>query len=341
MNLNVGIFGYGAYVPMYRIRTEEIGRVWHGGGAGPNRMKAVASLDEDILTMSYEAAVQALDMAGYPKIQAILVGSESSPYAVKPAGSILSDILGYNTILGVDLEFACKAGTEAIQLISGMVSAGTIDYGLAIGADTAQGRPADELEFTAGSGAGAVVLGRPNGKEIARIMNSVSYVTDTPDFWRRPGDKYPVHLGRFTGEPAYFAHITSSVKMLLSETGMKPSDFKYAIFHQPNPRFPVEVGRRLGFTDEQLRPGLLNDEIGNTYAANTLIALAKVLDIAETGDKIMLASFGSGAGSDAFVIEVNSRKDDDDSYVPLSERLKNYKVIDYATYARWRGKILK
>ncbi|MEM0096937.1 MAG: hydroxymethylglutaryl-CoA synthase [Conexivisphaerales archaeon] len=340
MNLNAAIFGYGAYVPIYRIRTEEIARVWHGGGAGPNRMKAIASYDEDILTMSYESAFQALGMANYPKIQAILVGSESKPYAVKPTGSILSDILGYNSILGVDLEFACKAGTEAIQLISGMVSAGTIDYGLAIGADTAQGRPADELEFTAGSGAGAVVLGKPNGKEVAKIKHSVSYVTDTPDFWRRPHDQYPMHLGRFTGEPAYFTHTTSSVKMLFSETGMNPSDFKYAIFHQPNPRFPVEVGKRLGFTDEQLRPALLNDDIGNTYSANTLIALAKVLDMAKTGDMIMLASFGSGAGSDAFVIEVNSRGDDD-GYVPFSERLRNYREVDYATYARWRGKIQK
>jgi hydroxymethylglutaryl-CoA synthase len=340
MNLNAAILGYGAYVPVYRIRTEEIARVWHGGGAGPNRMKAIASFDEDTLTMSYESASQALSMAGNPQIQAILVGSESKPYAVKPTGSILSDILGYNKTLGVDLEFACKAGTEAMQLISGMVSSGTIDYGLAIGADTAQGRPADELEFTAGSGAAAIVIGRPNGKEIARINHSVSYVTDTPDFWRRPHDQYPMHLGRFTGEPAYFTHITSSVKMLFSETGMKPSDFKYAIFHQPNPRFPVEVGKRLGFTDEQLKPGLLNDDIGNTYSANTRISLAKVLDMAETGDKIMLASFGSGAGSDAFVIEVNSREQDD-GYVPFSERLRNYREVDYATYARWRGKILK
>lgn len=340
MRLNTAILGYGAYVPKYRIKTEEIARMWVGEGSGPNRMKAVASYDEDALTMAYEAASIALKMAGYPEIQAILVGSESKPYAVKPMGSILSDIFGFNKILGVDLEFACKAGTEAMQMISGMITSGVIKYGLAIGSDTAQGRPADDLEYTAASGAGAVVLGPLNGKEIAKITHSVSYVTDTPDFWRRPREHYPMHLGRFTGEPAYFAHIMSSVKLLFQETGYKPSDFNYAIFHQPNPRFPVEVGRRLGFTDEQLKPGLLNDEIGNTYSANTLVALSAVLDVSKPGDRILLASFGSGAGSDSFVIEVSSKPDDDD-YVPLRERLKNYVEIDYATYSKWRNKIIR
>ncbi|MGC8569081.1 MAG: hydroxymethylglutaryl-CoA synthase [Nitrososphaeria archaeon] len=340
MRLNSAILGYGSYVPRFRIRTEEIARIWQGEGSGPNRMKAVASYDEDALTMAYEAAQMALRMAGNPPVQAILVGSESKPYAVKPMGSVLSDMLGYNRILGVDLEFACKGGTEAMQMISGMITSGVIEYGLAIGSDTAQGRPADDLEYTAGSGAGAVVLGRPNGKEIAKITNSVSYVTDTPDFWRRPREHYPMHLGRFTGEPAYFAHIMSSVKLLFEETGYKPSDFRYAIFHQPNPKFPVEVGKRLGFTDEQLRPGLLNDEIGNTYSANTLVALNAVLDVAKPGDRILLASFGSGAGSDSFVIEVTGRPDDDD-YRPLRERLKSYIEIDYATYSKWRGKIIR
>ncbi len=130
------------------------------------------------------------------------------------------------------------------------------------------------------------------------------------------------------------------MKLLLEETGYKPSDFRYAIFHQPNPKFPVEVGKRLGFTDEQLRPGLLNDEIGNTYSANTLVALNAVLDVAKPGDRILLASFGSGAGSDSFVIEVTGKPDADD-YRPLRERLKSYIEIDYATYSKWRGKIIR
>ena len=336
----IGIHGYAAYVPSYRIRTSEIARVWKGGGAGPNESKAVACFDEDVVTMSAEVAREALGMAGSPPIGAIYVGTESKPYAVKSTGSILSDMLGFNRSLGADLEFACKAGTEAMQVVSGLVGSGMIDYGLAIGADTAQGAPGDELEHTAASGAAALVIGRADGNDIAEIKYSTSYISDTPDFWRRQTQHFPSHLGRFTGEPAYFDHTIQSSKHALSDTGTTPKDYRFAIFHQPNPRFPFEVGKRLGFTQEQIMPGAVNNLIGNTYAAGAMMALSCTLDEANPGDRIFMTSFGSGAGSDTFVIEVKDRilKRRLGS-VRLKERMKKFMLIDYGIYAKWRGKI--
>ncbi|MCD6421053.1 MAG: hydroxymethylglutaryl-CoA synthase, partial [Thaumarchaeota archaeon] len=117
---DVAIHGYGGYVPRYRIKAEEIGRVWGAEAAElPIREKSVAGLDEDVATMAVEAARIALRRAGIDpgKIEAIHVGSESKPYAVKPTGTIVAEAIGANpSKLAADFEFACKAGTEALSL---------------------------------------------------------------------------------------------------------------------------------------------------------------------------------------------------------------------------------
>ena len=61
----VGLIGYGAYVPRYRLPAVEVARVWAGGKTGglPIKEKAVAGMDEDVITMSIEAARNALARA--------------------------------------------------------------------------------------------------------------------------------------------------------------------------------------------------------------------------------------------------------------------------------------
>lgn len=336
----VAIQGYGAYIPRYRLPTAEIARVWKGGGSGPNIEKAVASMDEDTATMAIEAANSAIKMAGVKELGAIFVGTESKPYAVKPTSTIVAQALGQHHTLAADLEFACKAGTEAIQIVTGLIGSGMTRNGLAIGMDTAQGRPGDDLEYTAASGGAAYLLGRRDKDSIVSIECSTSFVSDTGDFWRRAHERYPRHLSRFTGEPAYFFHIENSVKTLFAETGHSPSDFKYAVFHQPNPRFPIEVATRLGFSMDQIKTGLLNPFIGNTYAGSSPLGLAAVLDEAKSGDKILVASFGSGAGSDAFCLEVlpalDARRKGNRT---VRSMMDSGTKIDYATYAKFRGKL--
>ncbi len=336
----VAINGYGAYIPSYRLPTSEIARVWKGGGSGPNVEKSVAAFDEDTVTMAIESASAAVKMAGVSELGAIFVGTESKPYAVKPTSTIVAQALGQHHTLAGDMEFACKAATEAVQVITGLVGAGMIQNGLAIGVDTAQGRPGDDLEYTAASGSAAFVLSPKDKESVATIDCSTSYVSDTGDFWRRAQERYPRHLSRFTGEPAYFFHIEKSVKTLLKESGLKPSDFKYAVFHQPNPRFPLEVAARLGFSIDQIRTGLLNPLIGNTYAASSPMGLAAVLDEAEAGDKILLASFGSGAGSDAFCFTVQPGIEKKRGINPtMKSMLQAGRKIDYSTYSKYRGKL--
>ncbi len=339
----VGIVGYGAYIPRYRLPGTEISRIWSGESTpGPVREKAVAGVDEDVITMSIEAARNALARARIhaEHLRAVWVGSESHPYAVKPSGTIVAEAIGASAhIQAGDWEFACKAGTEALVAAMGLVGSGMGEYALAIGMDTAQAKPGDALEYTASSGGAAFIIG-PGEDSLATIDAQYSYVTDMPDFWRRANQKYPEHGQRFTGEPAYFHHITSAAEMLMEELGMKPDDFKYAIFHQPNEKFPQRVARQLGFTPEQIKDGLLSPVIGNTYAGAALLGLTAVLDIASPGDRILITSYGSGAGSDAFVITAQEALPERrDAALSTRAYIDRRTEIDYATYVRFRGKI--
>ncbi|MCS7055299.1 MAG: hydroxymethylglutaryl-CoA synthase [Thermoflexales bacterium] len=340
----VGITGYGAYVPRYRLAGQAVSELWTDGNAQPPvREKAVPGLDEDVATMSIEAARNAIARASYAdpafspaELGAVWVGSESHPYAVKPTSTIVAEAIGATPYTqAADWQFACKAGTEAIQAAIGFVGSGMAAYALAIGMDAAQGRPGDALEYTAGAGGAAFVIG-PAERALVEIEGSVSYVTDTPDFWRRQYEKYPEHAGRFTGEPAYFHHIIASVTALLRQMNLSARDFAYAVFHQPNVKFPLKVGEELGFTREQLRPGLLVNDIGNTYAGSSVIGLTAILDIAQPGDRILLASFGSGAGSDAFCLRVRKTVAAKDVWT-TQEYVQRRTPIDYAQYSRMKG----
>ena len=343
--MKVGIVSYGTYIPKYRIKVEEIARIWGEnpesikGGLGVYQ-KSIPDMDEDTATIAVEAAREAVVRAGInpEEIGAIYVGSESHPYIVKPTATIVGEALGVgNEFFAADLEFACKAGTAGMQLCMGLVLSGMIEYGLAIGADTSQGAPGDPLEYSASAGGAAYIIGGKN--IIAQILDTYSFTSDTPDFWRREGQPYPSHGGRFTGLPAYFRHVTSAAKGLMEKTGLKPSDFNYAVFHQPNGKFPTRAAKMLGFSSEQIKQGLVVPYIGNTYSGSSLLGLAAVLDVAKPGDRILLVSFGSGAGSDAFAIEVTDEIESLSRKPEVWEKIKKGVFVDYGMYVKLRRKI--
>ncbi|HVQ00757.1 MAG TPA: hydroxymethylglutaryl-CoA synthase, partial [Candidatus Thermoplasmatota archaeon] len=237
-------------------------------------------------------------------------------------------------LMVADYEFACKAGTAAIQTCTAFVKAKMINYGLAIGADTSQAAPGDALEYSASAGGAGFIIGRT--KVVATINDTLSFTTDTPDFWRRAEMKYPSHGGRFTGEPAYFKHITNCAMNLMQKIGTQPKDYTYAVFHQPNGKFPVNVAKKLGFTMDQVKQGLLVPYIGNTYSGASMIGLASVLDVAQPGDRIFVTSYGSGAGSDAFDITVTDEitRLSRHAAPTIAEMVADKEYIDYGTYTK-------
>jgi hydroxymethylglutaryl-CoA synthase len=344
----VGIISYGTYIPRYRIKVADIAKAWQKDPADIASAlrveeKAVPNTDEDAITMGVEATVKALRAGKIdPKnLESVFIGSESHPYAVNPSSTIVAEAIGMgNAYFAVDMTFACKAATAAMQVTYGLVKSHEIDVGLVIGSDTAQAKPHDVLEYTAASVATAYILGSNKDDVIATIEGTTSFSSNTPDFWRRDGVRYPSHFGRFTGQPAYFAHVLNGGQLLLDQVQAKPSDFAYCVFHMPNGKFPRVAAKKLGFTDQQIAPSLTVDAVGNPYTASALLGLAAVLDIAKPSQKIFFVSYGSGAGSDAFIFQTTknitayqrrSKK--------VSVQLKNKQYISYLEYLQKTHKL--
>lgn len=343
-----GIVGYGAYVPRKRITSDEIARQW---GKDPEvirrglllQEKTVPGIDEDTITISVAAGRAALDRAGIDpqKIGAVYIGSESHPYAVKPSGTVVAEALGIgNEVHVADFEFACKAGTEAMFVALSLVEAGRVEYALGIGADTSQGAPNDALEFSASAGGAAYIFGKKD--LLVEVIDTYSFCSDTPDFWRREGEFYPRHGGRFTGEPAYFKHVLAATRGILNKTKLKPEQFRFAVFHMPNGKFPLTAGKTLGFSKEQMETGWVVPTMGNTYSGSSPTGLAAILDVADPDDLILITSFGSGAASDSFVLKATKllpeRRDRAATVRSMLEGPRRY--LTYGEYAKYREKII-
>ncbi len=336
---HVYISGIGVYVPPFRIKVAEIAKAWQQEGDKVSQslgltQKAVADYDEDSATMAVAASLNALNFFNLDKkdIGAVFVGSESHAYAVKPTSTIVGEWLGLNPeYFSADLQFACKAATAGIQIAAAMIEAGMIKTGLVIGTDKAQAKPGDALEYTAASGAVAILLSRNEG--IARLKSTYSYSTDTPDFWRRQTQRYPRHAGRFTGEPAYFHHLKQAVSGLLNQSGKKISDFDRVVFHMPNAKFPVKLAKSLSIEPNQFQDGLTVKYIGNPYSASSLIGLTKVLADGRNDQEILLAAYGSGAGADSLWIS-QLRPGNSEFIQSVNTQLENQINIGYVDYLK-------
>ena len=333
-----GIVGYGVYTSRFRIKENRIER-------------AVPFVDEDSVTAAVEAGKIALIHSAIDSslVGKVYVGSESNPYAVKPIASKVAQVLrlgkeeeDMQAVDAIDTEFACKAASSMFKDAASLVNYydSEIKYAMVIGSDNSQaapkGCPGGELDDFVGFGGSAYIFGKTD--LIAKIEGWYSITSDTPDFWRRDGQPFPLHGGRFTGDPAYFKHVKKATEKLMEKCNLKPIDIDYFITHQPNPRFPVKVAAQLGFKEDQYSISLQVNKFGNTYSGCSPIGLAAVLDIAKPEDLIIVTSYGSGAGSDSYLLRTTSqiREKRERQKINIKSQTENQfiKFVDYTTYRR-------
>ncbi len=333
-----GVVGYGVYTSKFRIKEGTIER-------------SVPFVDEDAITAAVEAGKLALIHSGVDSalVGKVYVGSESNPYAVKPVASKVAQVLklgkedeDIQAVDAVDTEFACKAASSMFKDAAALVNypRSEMENALVIGSDNSQAAPRNcpggELDLFVGFGGSAFVFGKHD--VIAEIDGWYSCTSDTPDFWRRDGEQFPMHGGRFTGDPAYFKHVRKAATKLMEKHSLQASDINYFVAHQPNPQFPVKIANELGFKQEQYAPSIQVNRFGNTYSGSSMLGLAAVLDIAGPDERILMVSYGSGAGSDSYLFRTTSQLVDKRQRQKATVRYQAenqfIEYVDYTTYRR-------
>ncbi len=353
-----GILGYGAYIPAFRLKLEDIWDIWVNPIDTPAVIKkrknltekAVTRWDEDAASMGVDAAKASLEMARVAgkDLDAIYFGSSTNPCTTRPTSTTLAEAVRAGTeLLSADCQFASKSGTAALQICAAMVDSGAAKYALAVGSDalSRHTEPSDPVEYSASSGAAALVVGKE--KAIADIEGMYSYTTLTPEFFRVDGERYIKHAAGEEEEYAagYTRHITGAVKGYLKKYAAKAGDFDYVAVSQPDGRLPVDVMKGLGFNLKQVNPGMMAAEVGDCGSASSLLSLAAILDQATAGQRILLVSYGSGAGCDVFGLKTTSllaaaRKRRKES-LSVKDLIARKEYVGYAQYLRQERKLFR
>jgi len=336
MKSDLKILGYGSYVPRFRIKKEEYVKTW-GNFQGRIQEKSVIGYDEDTLTMAVEAGKNAILNAKVKRdnIKVITVGSSFPPYALRSMASEVAMAIGTRLDIALlDFTESEKAGTTALATCIDIL-ANREGIGLIIGSDSPLAKPNDEVEHTFGAAAAALIIGKNGG--IAHIeghcSNNITFIADR---FRKDGDSKIQDLSIASYKKfAYSNSISGAVSRLLDELGLKPADFNHVYIQGHDAREPTRAIPKL-IDKKKIYTETLN-VLGDTGAASAIIGLVGILSkISKPDDRILLVSYGPGAGSDAFSILVKDIQTPNPEAPDFETYLNNKKYLEYSEYLKYR-----
>jgi 3-hydroxy-3-methylglutaryl CoA synthase len=330
-----GIVSYGAYVPFNRLARAEVAKAW-GGGALPGE-KAVASYDEDSLTMAVTAALDCTKEIDVKTIDALYFASTTSPYKEKQVAATIAEVLRLNKeTLTMDFGGSLRGGTNALRAAMDAVNSGSAKNVLVCASEVRLGYPNGPRELEFGDGAAALLIS--NDKVAVTIEGDYSQYCEIHDMWRSDKDLFARYWEEgFSYGKGYASVVPQTVSAAAKKYNLGPKDFTRAAIYAPNARQLTVAARSLGLDPKTQVQDVLHSAVGNTGSAMALMSLIAALEEAKAGDRLLLVSYGNGC--DVFILKVNE----------AIEGIKNRRGIKgclavkqalpggYQRYLRWRG----
>lgn len=280
-----GIISYGAYIPIYRLSREEIGKVWGlGGGKGE---KAIANYDEDSLTMGVEAAIDCLEGFDRHNVGGLYFASTTSPYMEKQSASIIAAVLDLRKdIITADFTNSLRAGTTAFSMAIDTVKAHSAKNILVVAADCRLPAPNSEFEPIFGDGATAFLIG--DSGVAVNVEESYNTTSEFMDVWRTHNDIYPrTWEDRFVLTHGYLEIMENTTLSLMRKHDFKPEVFAKVIFSAPDARSHSAIVRKLGFNHQDQVQDPMFNVVGNTGTAFGSMMLASAIEEARKGERIL------------------------------------------------------
>src|SRR5262250_1188384 len=288
----VGIARYGSYIPAFRLDRRLIEQSW--GARQPKGEVAVANYDEDALTLAIEAAMSCLGDPPAP-VGGAFVATTSPPYAEKQLASVLATACDLpRAIFTADFGGSVRAGVSATLAAVRAVQAGAASAVLVAAADVRLAAPESELEGVLGDGAAALTIADTD--VIAEFVDAASMAEEFTYVWRTDAQRtVQVAGGRFSNTYGYGRDLGAAIRALLERQRLEPRAIDALALYSPDPRAAADLAKSLGFDPKTQLVESLQPQIGCTGTAEPLLLLARALDRAQPGQRILVGGYGEGA----------------------------------------------
>jgi hydroxymethylglutaryl-CoA synthase len=303
MQPEIGIHGFGAYIPRLRVERAEIAAAY--GWLNPGLMslgkssRSTCGADEDALTMAAAAARECLAGAERDRVGRLVLGVTTAPFANRSNAGIVAAAAGLGeSVMASDTMGSLRAGTTALLQAADSARVGTSV--VCVAADRRAARAASTAEMTTGHGAAALLV--EPGPGFARLVGAASLSVDFNHQFRAADQEFDYNWEeRWVREEGYLKIVPRAVQQLFETAGVAAGDVDHFCMPSPGARVAKSVAARAGISDAAVADDL-SAGCGDTGAAHPLLMLVAVLDKAQPGERILVVGFGHGA--DALLFEV-------------------------------------
>jgi 3-hydroxy-3-methylglutaryl CoA synthase/putative sterol carrier protein len=298
----VGIVSYGAYLP--RPRLTRMSAYQSMGWFAPALImsaqgeRTFCNWDEDSVTMAVAAAQDCLQGLDKAMLAGVYLASTTPPFADRSNAGIVKTALNLrDDLTAADFSASLKAGTTALLAALDAAAAGAKRV-LVVGADKRETKAAGFPELFNGDGAAAVLIGGDG--VIAEFLGAHTISVDFVDHYRGAQAKFDYGWEeRWVRDEGYGKLLPAAIQGLCKKLSLGAGDIDKLAYPCPFKAEHRRLAAKFGLAPEKLVDGM-HDTVGETGAAHPLLLLARALEQAKPGERIVVAGFGQGCDALAF-----------------------------------------